>query len=162
MKLTQFKDTISIDNLNNLKIVIIEYTGSFLADVVPDSFVSVNGKSIIINLNSVSNEDVLMRYSGNIKIRNVKVFFKTGGVRKIPRVVKTDFVNKITSKWDFSQMKYTDYNKSFTYSAPQESFISFRYKGKPMLKNYKDIYVKNLSKFKNAKLNKIRGNDVIK
>ena len=63
MKLTQFQDTISIDNLNNLKIVIIEYTGSFLADVVPDSFVSVNGKSIIINLwHSVLQEKIYFNF----------------------------------------------------------------------------------------------------
>ena len=162
MKLLQTKNEINVDNLGKIKILIIKYSGSFTAEIIPDAFVSINKKKLTIVFNSTGNNDTLMYYYGNLNIREVKAILKTGGIVKVRKVTKSDIVNKITSKWSTSTMEYTDYNQSLGYSGSQETLISYTYKGDRVYKNYKNEYIENINQTKSKKLNKIRGNYVVK
>jgi len=160
MELIQRKNEINIKRLDTIKILTIEYLGSFVAELQGDAFVIMNEKNITIAFNSVGDSDLLMKYYGNFRIKSLKGIKRSGGSVNIRRISRSDVLNQIFSRWDESTMKYTDYNESFSYSGGFKTLISYTKNGKKYYKDKnnkivkeKDLNIMQLNKFK-----KIRGN----
>ena len=160
LRLIQRINEINIEDIHQLKVLEIDYKGSFIAELQENASVIITRKKIKIYFKEVPQSDVLMKYYGNFRIKSLKGIKRSGGYVNIRRISRSDVLNQIFSRWDESTMKYTDYNESFSYSGGFKTLISYTKNGKKYYKDKnnkivkeKDLNIMQLNKFK-----KIRGN----
>ena len=160
IKISQYPDKIYLDNCSGQRLIHIEYSGTFVADVLPNEVTIMMDKNkiFIMDIGDGFDNQVFMNYYGNFYIKSI--FYYEDGYR-IPGVITrySDEVDKINSRFDESTSKYEDFNKTNKYIKNIKSLLSYKKGGRVVniteKKKYnsssKDIKSKELKILKNLK-----------
>ena len=121
--ITQKTDSISIENYQNLSVLEISYKGFIVGEVLGNTVSGMNNKKIIIGFLS-NPEEVLIKYYGDFTIKSIKAYSKSNKLIKVKRIIESDEVGHILSKWDESTTTYDNYDKTNKYSEKSKSLLS--------------------------------------
>ena len=121
--ITQKTDSISIENYQNLSVLEISYKGFIVGEVLGNTVSGMNNKKIIIGFLS-NPEEVLIKYYGDFTIKSIKAYSKSNKLIKVKRIIESDEVGHILSKWDESTPTYDNYDKTNKYSEKSKSLLS--------------------------------------
>tara|TARA_A100001201_G_scaffold23322_2_gene26576 strand:- start:4815 stop:5297 length:483 start_codon:yes stop_codon:yes gene_type:complete len=121
--ITQKTDSISIENYQNLSALEISYRGFIVGEVLGNTITGMNNKKIIIGFLS-DPQEILIKYYGDFAIKSIKAYSKNNKLIKVKRIVESDEIGHILSKWDESTNTYDSYNKSNKYSEKSKSLLS--------------------------------------
>ena len=106
IKIEQKENEIYLTGYEDADLIDIRYNGTFVGDLIPRGYVSMNDKRIIAhNITKESTNDLFMRYVGNVQITEVFVYTKDnvyGGVVKID----SDEFNNVAGEWKGSDSKW--------------------------------------------------------
>ena len=70
LRLIQRINEINIEDIHQLKVLEIDYGGSFIAELQENASVIITRKKIKIYFKEVPQSDVLMKYYGNFRIKS--------------------------------------------------------------------------------------------
>jgi hypothetical protein len=160
--LTQRVNEINIENAEDMVAIEIKYSGSFVGEVLGNTITGMNNNKIIIGFLSPPSE-TLMTYYGNFKIISIKAFDKTKTRVGINKIIITDELGNISSKWSESTTTYENYNQTNKYIPKTKSLIASTLNNE---KRYADIngsIPENKLKLNDKKMiNRIRSNYGVK
>tara|TARA_R110002074_G_scaffold8763_3_gene35584 strand:+ start:2072 stop:2572 length:501 start_codon:yes stop_codon:yes gene_type:complete len=131
VKISQYTDKIYLENCSGYKLIEIKYSGTFIADVVPEDVTIIMNKNTIciMDIGNGFDNQVFMNYYGNLNIDSI--FYYEDGYKIPGGIIKySDEVNKIKSKFDESTSKYEDFNKTNKYIKNVNSILSYKKAGR--------------------------------
>ena len=162
IKLTQTTESLILDNTENISALEISYTGSLVGEVLGNTISGMNKKKIIIAFLSKP-EELIMTYYGRFNITKITAYNKQSKLVKVSKIIRSDNVNSIESKWDISTTTYENYNKTNKYIGNLNSVISSTLNGEKRYLNKKgEIAEDKLKSNQKRMLNRIRGNYGVK
>ena len=157
VKISQYADKIYLDNCSGKKLIEINYSGSFVGDVIPEGVTIMMNKNkiCIMDIGKGFDKKVFMNYYGNLVIKNA--FYYEDGV-KVPISISrySDEVNKIYSKWDVSTTKYEKYDKTNKYVKNMKTLLSYKNGGRVVHITDKKTYNSVTRDIKNKELGILR------
>ena len=112
MKLYQEFDSVYVKNYEPFKLMVIHFKGSFSGQMVSSGISVVKRNSIYILGVDLDPSKILFNYDGNFDIRRVFAYLPDGKRHYIKTNKRSDYVDKILSKWDDSTSKYEDFRRS--------------------------------------------------
>ena len=133
IKIKQYVDELYIEDYEDIAYLDIFYKGTFNGQMVSDGFVFVIRNRIIITHIDLDPSNILMTYSGNLKIQKAYAytFDKQKHTVGLSRVV--DEIQMIESTWDGSNTKYEDYNKTNKYLRKKNTTIKKKLGSKKLI-----------------------------
>ena len=129
-RVDQYQNEIFMSGCDGASLIDIRFNGAFIGDLFPEGHVSMGRNRILIsNVKGYVPSDLFMNYQGSFNIRRIYAYFNGKSV-PVPVRRHSDEIERIFGKWDKSEVKYEDYNKSFQYFSGGESLLSYVKKGK--------------------------------
>ena len=112
MNLLQDFDSVYVENYEPIKMLIIEYRGSFDGEMIARTNHVVKDNHIFFFGIGLDSTNILFNYNGNFRIKKVFAYTMEGKKRWVAVKTTSDDVNRILAEWNVSTSKYTDYNRS--------------------------------------------------
>jgi hypothetical protein len=131
VKITQYTDRIYLDNCSGQKLIEINYSGSFVGDVIPEGVTVMMNKNkiCIMDIGDGFDNQVFMYYYGKLSIKSA--FYYENDIKTPIGITRnSDEVNRISSKLSESTTKYEDFDKTNKYIKNVKTLLSYRKAGR--------------------------------
>ena len=138
--LTNNVDEIYIEYNQVPRYLAIHYTGMFVGELFGDVRNCWVEKHRVVIEFKTNPEEVLMKYMGNLTIKQAFAYDKNKNRYKVKTKTIKDEVHLIQSKWDTSTQKYEDYNRSNKYNTVGKTWLTFTRNGEKLEMNNKSKY----------------------
>ena len=130
VKLNQYKDELYLSGFGNSMVLQINYRGTFVGVLVPDSkVIMTRNKIIIFDIKDFNENEPLIYYEGNLNIGSCQYIDSSRKVQNAYSIHSTDVVNKIYYVWEECNDKYEDFNYLGKYGENMKTTLTYKSDG---------------------------------
>ena len=130
VKLNQYKDELYLSGFGNSMVLQINYRGTFVGVLVPDSKeIMTRNKIIIFDMKDFNENEPLIYYEGNLNIGSCQYIDSDKKVQNASSRHLTDIVNRINYVWEECNDKYEDFDYLGKYGENMKTTLIYKSNG---------------------------------